>query len=206
MSSEVIACNLALSHVGHGKEIAALSERGDAAEACNLFYLPALDEMLRNFDWPFAKKVAALGLVSTYGDANHTSNDWTYAYRYPSDCLKLRRIQSGVRTDYRAARVSYEVMADEAGTLIMTDRENAIIEYTTTDARNPGRWSSDFLMAFSYRIAGYIAPRLAKGDPFKVGERAAQFMMMSTRKAQANAGNEVQPDQDPDGELVLSRY
>lgn len=204
-SSAITVCNFALSHLGVGKSIAALDERGKEAEACNLFYETARDEMLEGFVWPFAKKVLALGLVTDNEDDAHPDVNYIYSYRYPSDCLFARRIQSGVRMDYRQARVTYEIMGDDQGSLILTDKEDAILEYTATFGQNPARWSSAFSMALSFRIAAYIAPRVTGGDPFKIADKAIQFWRMSNSVAQANAANEVQPDQDPDGELILAR-
>jgi len=206
MSSAVDICNLALSHLGVAKEISDLDDGSKEAQACNRFYEKARDEMLRGFVWPFGKKKAAIGLVSSAGDSGHADNNYAYAYRYPSDCLIARRIDSGIRTDYRQARVSFEIMGDEQGSLILTDKEGAVLEYTSTLAQNPARWHADFQMALSFRLASYIAPRVTSGDPFKIGQTAIRFWNASNAKAQANAGNEVQADQDPDGELVLSRY
>ncbi len=207
MSSDAVTvCNLALSFLGVAKEIAALDERGKEAEACNRFYEIARDEMLRGFVWPFAKKIVTLALVTSSEDDNHPSTEWTYSYRYPSDCLMLRKLQSGVRNDYRQSRVSYELLADDNGTLILTDMVDAVLQYTSTLGQNPARWHADFTMALAFRIAAYIAPRVTGGDPFKMGATAIRFWNASNAKAQANAGNEVQQDQDPDGELTLARY
>lgn len=206
MSSVAEVCNLALSHLGVGKEIASITERSKEAEACNRFYELARDEMLRGFVWPFARKIVTLGLVTASGDDDHPACKFEYAYRYPSDCLMIRKIQSEIRTDYRQSRVTHDLLADDAGTLILTDLEDAVLEYTSTDAQNPGRWHSDFTMALSFRLASYIAPRVTGGDPFKIGQTAIRFWNASNSKAQANAANEVQPDMDPEGELTLARY
>lgn len=206
MGAEVLDIwNLAVSHLGIGKEIGDVDERTPEAQACNRFWEKARDEVLRDHDWPFAKKKAALVLVSESEDDDHPDTNFDFAYRYPSDCLKVRRIDSGVRTDYRSARVSFDLMADDQGTLILTDKEEAYIEYTSTDAQNPARWHADFVMAVSYRLAAYIASRLTKGDPFKVGQVAMAFFRMSIVKAKANAANEVQADEDPDSALIIAR-
>jgi hypothetical protein len=197
--------NYALGHLGHSTRISATDEGSAAANALNLVYDDAVDELLRDFDWPFAMKVRALGLVTEKGDDGHADDNYDYAYRYPSDCLKARRIQSGVRTDYRSSRVTYDLRADDQSQLIVTDRVDAILEFTTTDARQPGRWHSDFTFSLSYRLAAYAAPMITKGDPFKLGQIAMAFFRMSNAKAMANAANEVQPDEEPDASLILAR-
>lgn len=205
-SSAIQVCNFALSHLGVGKAISSLDESSKEAEACNLFYEPARDEMLSSFVWPFATKNLALGLVSTKGDTAHPTTEWYYSYRYPADALYLQKILSCIRNDNRQSRVPYELAADSTGTLIFTDQQNAVIRYTSTLGQNPARWAPDFAFALSYRIAAYVAPRVTGGDPFKVGQLALQMWKMSLAQARASAANEIQVDEQPDAELIRARY
>ena len=77
-SSKTEIANLAISHLGIGKTIANLElEKSQEAIACRRFYDTVRDSSLRDFPWPFAGKIQALALVS---------NEWLYAYQYPSDC------------------------------------------------------------------------------------------------------------------------
>jgi hypothetical protein len=205
-SSLVIVANLALSHIGHAVEIAALDERSAEARACNRFMEQARDSMLRDFVWPFATKNAGLNLVTSSSDDNHPTREWVYSYRYPSDCLFFRRIESGVRNDSRFTEVPYRLAADSQGTLIYTDKQEAYGEYTSTDGQNPARWHSDFELALSYRLGYYVAPRVIRnasaGEILKI---QSAMWRASVARAQANAGNEEKPDIEPDGELVLAR-
>jgi hypothetical protein len=204
-SSETEICNLALSHLGVGKEIAALeTERSDEASACRRFYDTARDETLRDFAWPFATKIAALGLLTDSDDDDHPTEEWTYQYQEPSDSLAFRKIQSGTRNDSRASRISYRKAYGEAGTVIFTDQEDAIGEYTIR-VDDPQRYPSDFVMAFSFRLAALIAPRLTAGDPFKMAERSIRLYQLEISKAQASAFNEEQTDEDPDSEFIRAR-
>lgn len=202
MSSPTVVCNLAISHLGKGKEIQSLeTDRSEEGRACRSFYELARDEMLRDFVWPFCTKIVALALVE-----EEPNDEYGYAYRYPSDCLFFRKIQSGIRNDTRSTRVPYRIGADDQGQLIFTDKQNAIAEYTSTIGQNPAKWHPDFTFAVSYRIAAYIASRITGGDPFKTGEKSLQLWNLSNRKAMANAANEEQAEDIPDGELILSRF
>lgn len=60
-------------------------------------------------------------------------------------------------------------------------------------------------MAFSFRLAAYIAPRLTSGDPFKMSERAMQLYIIELTNAQATALNEQQDEQSPESEFIRSR-
>jgi len=201
MSSKTFVSNLALSHLGIGSEIQSFtSDSSKEAKACRQFFDIALDEMLRDFVWPFCTKVATLALV----EENPTS-EYRYAYSYPVDCLDIRKILSGIRNDTRQSRVHYRVVAGSSGNLIYTDAELAEIEYTSKVGQDPARWFPDFTMAFSYRLAAYIAPRVTAGDPFKVGQTTMQMFQLSIKKAAANARNEEQAEQQPDSEFINAR-
>src|SRR3990167_2163908 len=126
MPSEVEICNMALGHLGVGKEIANLeTEKSTEASLCRRFYANTRDEALRDFPWPFATKLAALGLIEE--DPN---DEWGFSYRYPSDCLRLRRLLSGLRNDTRQSRAPYKIGKDDQGRLLFADLEDAEAEYT----------------------------------------------------------------------------
>ena len=200
MASSTEICNLALSHLNIGKEIAALStEQSQEASACRRFYEHALDAALRDFAWPFATTIAAVGLI----EAN-PNDEWAYSYRYPTDCVKIRRVLSGLRDDNRQTRSQYKIARDSSGLLFYSDQENAVIEYTARED-DPEKYPSDFVLAFSFRLAAYIAPRLTKGDPFKLGANALQMYRLEMSAAQANAVNEEQKAEEPDAEIIRVR-
>ena len=202
MSTETQIANIALSHLGIGKEIANLdTERSSEASTLRRFYDECRDATLRDFPWPFATRFENLALVA---NPPTETDEWDFSYRYPTDCLMLRRIQTDVRIDTNQSRIVYKIGRDSQGLLIYTDQEDAKIEYTFRET-DPSRYPADFVMAFSLRLAHYSAPRLTGGDPFKLGLRALQLYVQEISMAQASAGNETVPDQLPDAEAIRAR-
>lgn len=200
MASQSQICNLALSHLGVGKEIANLeTERSPEAAACRRFYDIALETTLRDFPWPFATKIAALPLVD-----ENIHDEWGYSYRYPTDAIHLRRVLSGMRSDTASSRVPYRLSQDDAGVLIYTDQAQASIEYTLR-ADNPTIYPPDFVLALSFRLATLIAPRITGGDPFKVGDKAQARYEDEINRARASALNEAQIDIQADSEFIRVR-
>jgi len=200
MSTKTEIANIALSHLGVGKEIANLeTENSQEANAMRRFYDISREQVLRDFNWPFATKEIALGLV----ESNPTT-EWTYSYRYPSDSLKLRRIFSGIRNDTRQSRVPFKIVRDTVGRLIYTDAVDAFMEYTYAEV-DASRFTPDFVQALACRMASYAAPRLTSGDPFKLGERAYKLYVYEITKAQATAANETQDEEKPDAEWTSAR-
>lgn len=202
MASKTEICNIAISHLGIGKEIANIStEQSDEANACRRFYDTARDAALRDFPWPFATKIVSLSLIETFSGGTY---EWTYSYRYPSDCLDAKRIKSGQRNDTRQSRVPFKILKDSAARIIYTDEENAELEYTQR-VEDPSFYPPDFIMAFSFRLAAYIAPRLTKGDPFQLRRQAMEMYDLEISRAKAGSTNEEQPDQLPNSELERAR-
>lgn len=200
MATNSEICNLALSHLGVGTTISDLeTERSEEAIACRIFFETARDATLRDFAWPFATKFSALALVE-----EDPTSEWDYSYRYPSDCLMIRRIISGTRNDTRQSQETYKIGQDDTGLLIYTDKEDAEIEYTCS-ASTSHRYPPDFLLAFSFRLAVYIAPRLTGGDPFKLGERCMQQYLMEMTVAKSSVINEEQPEEEVQSEFIRAR-
>ncbi|TXH59160.1 MAG: hypothetical protein E6Q97_00415 [Desulfurellales bacterium] len=199
-ASRTLIANLALGHIGIGRVLTDLeTDTTENGETCRLFFDNELENTLRDFKWPFATKIATLGLVE-----ETPTTEWAYSYRYPSDCLEVRRVLSGSRNDSRQSRVPYIITRDSTGLLIYTDAADAEIEYTMTET-DATRYPPDFIKALSLRLAAYIAPRLTAGDPFKLGERAMRLYAYELSKAQSNAANEEQPDEPPESEFTRGR-
>ena len=199
MASDIEICNLALSNLGISKEIASSTEDSAEAETCNRFFVDVRDELLRDFPWTFATKFVALGLVEE--DPN---DEWGFSYRYPSDCIKVRRILSGIRNDTPATKTKMKIIADDDGLLILTDYEDAEIEYTFR-AEDPMRYPSDFKKAFALKLAIEIAPRLIAGDPYSIGPKLTQKFLYEIQKAQASSISEEVLDEFPDAEMITAR-
>jgi hypothetical protein len=189
-------CNMALSHLGIGVEIANLETDMTAeGKACRRYYSTALQDTLRSAHWPFAKRVAALGLVQA-----DPTEEWDYAYRYPTNALYVNRILSGTRTDSKDTATPYRIYGDDAGRLIYTDKVNAEIEYIA-NVTNPVRFPPDFVLAFSLRLALLVSPRLAGSNP-KLRVEVAELYRDQIMNARASSANEEQPDLPPESEFI----
>jgi len=202
MATKTEIANLALSHLGIGKEIADLdTEKSQEAVTMRRFYETCRDATLRDFAWPFTTKFATLALVA---DPPTETEEWDFSYRYPTDCLMIRRVQTDIRVDTHQSRIVFKLGRDDAGELVYTDEAEAKIEYTFRE-EDPQRFPPDFILALSFRMAVYAAPRLTGGDPFKMGDRAARLYMNEISMAQSSASNESVPDQLPDAETIRAR-
>lgn len=199
MASKTEICNMALSHISN-KEIADYdTEQSEEGRTCRIFYPTALTATLRDFYWPFATRTKALSLV-----ASNPTPEWQYSYRYPSDCVDIKRILSGYRNDTRQSRVPFIISNDDTGSLILTDMAEAKAEYTVNNVSTE-RFPPDFLLGLSYRLAHFLVPRMTSGDPFKMKSEILALYDKEIAKAKANARNEGQFDEDPASEFERIR-
>jgi hypothetical protein len=203
MSSELDICNMALSHLGVSVEIQDLAaERSKEAQACRRFYEPTRDEVLRDFDWSFARRREALAKV-----ADDPDTYWSFSYRRPANALAIRSLpnDAGIRIDTSASRVVFSEGSDATGELIFTDQIDAEVIYTVRET-NAEKFPPDFVHALSLLLASKIGPRVAGGDQFKLADRAFGLYRLAIQKAQANAANEnARLDPEPDAEMVRIR-
>jgi hypothetical protein len=209
-SSKVVIWNMALSYLGQGTLIAGEDEESQEASVCRLFWDDTLDEALRDFDWPFARKYKALELDEEISDdEDHPAySDWPFAYKYPNDCVMLRRIVSEVaRNETLKEQVKFELAtkdSDAGKQLIYTDQENAIGKYTMrqTDTR---KYPADFVKAVAFLLASNIAPRVVKSSSSKTAEDMLKKYSWAVDKASNNSANEEVYDDEPDAEMINAR-
>ncbi len=199
-AAETEIANLTLGHLGVLKPIGELETENSAeARACRQFFQMARDMTLRDFDWPFARR------VDTLSEVEEDPNDaWGYSYRVPSDCVAVRSIFNDSRLEDEANRIPFQIYGDDSGGLIYTDQEDAEVVYTKR-ITNGALCPLDFIMAMSLRLGVYIAPAVSGGDPYGLGKRCYQLYMDELSQARANALNERCMDVLPDSDSIRAR-
>ncbi|HXF44856.1 MAG TPA: hypothetical protein VNK91_01940 [Burkholderiaceae bacterium] len=195
MSSDVDICNMALGHVGVSREINSLTEGTTEADQCRRYYAPTRDAMFRDHDWPFAQRYVTLGLV-----ANNPNDDWGYAYRYPSNCVRLVKFVLGARAN--VTRVPYELAHDDAGKLIYTDQADAVVKIIAV-VQNSELYDPAFVIALSWRLGAELAIPLSRSE--KERDYAYKRYLTEFAVARALAGNETGADAPPEAESIRAR-
>jgi hypothetical protein len=196
------------------KPIANITEPSANAQACLVFYDTTRDEVLREFNWPFARRYAALALVGGTLTVAVTM-DFQYSYRLPADLLRARRILSGNRNDTPETQIPFRIGSDVTGGLLYTDF--SIIAATSMTPLQPqleytaelsaeARFAPDFVQAFAFKLAFYMAPSISQGgDAGKLGARAFQRYQATMAQAEATALNEQVPDQTVESSFIRTR-
>lgn len=192
---------MAISHLGIGKEIANLeTEKSQEAIACRRFYETAKEGVLADLDWTFATKFTTLNLV----EENEAGSEWRYTYKYPVDCIAMRRILSGTRVDTQESRIPFRIVTDASGLIIYTDQPNAEAEYTF-NVKSTNLFSAEFDLALSFRLAALVGAKLTGGDPFKIKQdMLRQYEIELGRAKKKNMNEETQP-KFPESDLIRAR-
>ena len=169
MTSEVEICNIALSNI-RASSINSLNESSIQAEICKLKYPIMRDRCLREGPWMFNRKIMPLASVTT------EVFNWAYAYSYPLDCLKIRRMigayeeipagSADVASRILDSRVlpnkgyrrqiPYEVFNFDDEKVIGSDQPDLRIDYAAK-ITDPNIFSDDFVMALAYLLSAELA-------------------------------------------------
>lgn len=134
MASKIDICNYALKRCG-GNTIISLSDNTESGRLANLYYDQTRRELLREFQWAFAKKRANLTLLTST-----PVMDYDYEFQLPSDCLRVLFLNQ--------KRDNYEI----EGRKLLSDNNQASILYIS-DVEEEGQFDPLFVKALSYNLA-----------------------------------------------------
>jgi hypothetical protein len=119
--------NLALGALLLQREITnAATDRSNECRVLNTHYTVAFWTTLQDLDLDSTSSQVELELIET---APNDGDVWQYAYRYPSTCVFLRRLQSCSTIDNRYTHIPKRVAIHEGEKVIFTNQKEAIAEY-----------------------------------------------------------------------------
>lgn len=199
-SSDVVLCNLALSHIGADAVLSSINPPDGSVEAgyCSRFYPIARQELIEMFPWTFAKKRVALAEV------DNPSSVWQYAYATPSDMIQPQRILTTSTLDaygffpfgglLRADEVAlftergsadFEIEND----VLLTNEQDAVLLYTR-DVTDTSKFTAGFTVALSFLIGSYLAGPIVKGSTgADAALRLRKMAVMKASEAMTNDAN-----------------
>lgn len=196
--SQVKIINLALTNLGTKAQIESLDDGSTEAGIASSVWTPTLEMVLASFPWSFATRFEALALVSDYT----VPSEWTYAYRYPSLCLRALRIVSsaGRMTD---PPIPFVIASDgSSGRVILSDEPDAVLAYTskTTD---PTAFDASFTYALSWALAAAFAIPLTENPRLRA--EVWKIYQDSLDDARRSVANEYGQDVISTSRLIRSR-
>lgn len=147
-------------------------------QVLNTFWNIALSSTLQDLDLDMTSQPISLELL-----VELTEGPWKYAYKYPSNCAFLRRLESGTIVDRRSTHISKRTGQYNGQTAIYTNEYAAIGECIPKDV------SLDSLnamaqMALAYRLAFLAAPLITGKGAKKLKETLKQDYVIAKMEAQ----------------------
>jgi len=195
MPTKTDVCNIALVvHLG-ADPITSFGETDTKnGRLCNRVYEYILRDMLEDHPWQFAKKSAALNVLS-----DEDPVEWAYAYKWPSDCVMPREIQRPSRS---AVPTNFEIMENSDGDrIICTNQQDAVLIYTAY-LDNPNMYTAKFRKAFSFALAVAMSPTTAPKQKIEKLEDMADKALSMAKSADTQTKSE---DTEPDCEFITAR-
>lgn len=175
--------------------IIALTDGDVKAEACLLYYEPSRDFVLADFPWNFAGKAVAIAKLS------EVPIEWAFAYTYPSDSLKVRKLMAASNLRHYTDPTNWEIgLLSDDTKAILTNLDVANAKYTKklTDVN---KFDPHFVTALSWYLASEVAIPIAGTAKGRIlADRAAQGYknaISAAYSANANEGDEG-PPRDPE--------
>ncbi len=138
MITKIELINTALLRLGQAM-ISSLDEPSTEALTASMLYTPALETLLREFPWNFAKKRVHLASIQITDETAYK-----HGFILPNDCLAILEIlpKNGLEES------PYII----EGNVLYTDQEKVLLVYTRM-VENIAEFSSQFCDALSWRLA-----------------------------------------------------
>jgi len=148
-------------------------------QTLNVHYETALLATLEDLDLDATSSQKTLELRVT------APNDlWLFAYKYPTDCALIRRIQnSAVLKDTRSTQISRRVGLHVGEKVIFTNQEVAILEYIS-DNVPLNSLSANAGLAVAYKLASLAAPLITGKAADKLRKEIKQDYVIAKAEAQ----------------------
>lgn len=182
MPADTDIANMALSRLGTRATIADLAENSTEARQISIWYETVRDDLQGMIDWNFNRVTRPLSMSGT------PPSRWAHSYAYPSDCLKVRRLDfGGWSWAWPDPVIPFEIASDGTNQFLYCNETvaEAVLLQRVTD---PNRFSAPFVLTLADSLAAAIAyPITQKRD---VAAQLQQVAAARLEKAMADGANE----------------
>lgn len=150
-------CNLALRRIGVRSINNVETDTDTAAVEMKAVWPNAVQCVLREAEWNFAKKITPLALL----DGEEVLG-WRFLYTYPRDCAMFWKVESPTSSMIHEFEHKWEaLLSPNTNTpVIATNVEGAYGRYTA-QVTDTTRWDAHFVDCLAWRLAYDACPRLS---------------------------------------------
>lgn len=182
MSTKATVYNLTLSSLLLSKEVTNPdTDTGNEVRVLNMWYDIALESTIKDLDLDGLSSNATLELITELFEG-----PWKFAYKYPTNCAKFRRIKSNFLTDNNRTHIAKRVAMYTVGTpqkAIFTNEYLAVAEYIPKDI-SLAALSPMAIVALSKRLAVLAAPLITGKGAARLIQELEQGYVIAKMEAQ----------------------
>jgi len=194
MGSLLIISNKALRKISV-REIASLTQSGEAAARCNAAVRDSVKEVIRKYPFSFTTVWDTLPLLATAPPFGYT-----YAYQLPNSAVKLFDISDS--EDLTAPRISFDLVR---GNKIYTDASPCYARYGVYAEADLTTAPPDFINACAFNLGAEIAGPLTKTEMIPVMEQMYRFYLNEAMLSDAAGNNERKKDENRMCSILTAR-
>lgn len=185
MYSKETIYELALSALLLDREVSEVAtDESNEIRVLNTHYQIALNSTLSDLDLDSTSTTKILEKK-----AQLEEGEFKCVYRYPTDCVFLRRIVSGCATDNRYSHIAKRTGMYNGQKCIFTNHENAELEYISNDILL-SELSPMLGLAVAYKLAYLSAPLITGKGAKRLRNDIKEDYLLAKHDAQENDSNE----------------
>ena len=158
---ETQLCNLALYHIGEN-QIGDISDPVPEAQACNMYWVPARDDLFNEHEFGFSQSQIPLVLLPAPSGMSLLAG-WQYAYAYPVQVGGVWAVYNPGNWKKKEEIEFDKYYIQTEGVLALGSNEPNAICDATSIVTDPTLWDPKFALSFSHKLAAYLAVALT-GD------------------------------------------
>lgn len=189
--TQIQIVNLSLNILGQNTITSAqlTADAHPSAVAANIWWTPCRDEVLGSSNWSFATVTESLVAYDI------DDSEWDFVYQYPtltvSSIWRIWNDGSIGNSDKQEFTVKH--IPTLGVSAVYTDLEDAYVEYTY-QVTDTSLWSTQFVMAFAYRLAAAMAISLTGAKDKGIEAAATYNGLISEAKRLGFSEKKKRPD------------
>lgn len=172
--------NLTLSALLLAKEVTNVeTDKSNEVRVLNIHWDTALESTLKDLNLDSLSTRVTLELLENLTDDKY----WAYLYRYPANCILLRRLDSGALTDTSATLVDKAVRIVDGVKVIYSNDTQSVAEIIPANLPLSAL-SANTAMAIAYKLAFLSAPLVTGKGSSRLRQELMQAYVIFKTEAQ----------------------
>ena len=177
---ETQICNLALYHLGEN-QIGDISDPVPEALACQQYWVPCRDDLFNEHEFGFSQSQIPLVLLPAPTGMSLLAG-WAYVYAYPVQVGGVWAVYNPCHYKKKEEIEFDKYYIQSLGVLALGSNQCSAICDATSIVADPTLWDPKFALAFSHKLAAYLAIPLTGDEAVAQAQAAIAIAMINECK------------------------